>query len=46
VAGSLEKATGLQIVVQANGRDATGLLPAGGSDKGFLQLDDVELLVE
>ena len=39
----LARVEGLAFHPYCNGRDAAGFLPAGGSDPGFLELDQIEL---
>jgi hypothetical protein len=43
LADVLQNVTGLYITALPNGRSAQGLLPAGTTDKGFLQVDDIQI---
>ncbi len=40
----LECVSGIRFSPAAEGRDSRGLLPPGGKDEGFLQLDDIEFV--
>jgi hypothetical protein len=44
LASVLETVSGIRFSPAAEGRDSRGLLPPGGKDEGFLQVDDIEFV--